>query len=50
MCVCRKGLTLLKGGVPAPTHVCMPDSGQIRPERFPVQNGSRVPAFRKGGT
>jgi hypothetical protein len=50
MCVCRKGLTLLKGGVPAPTHVCMPNSGQIRPERFPVQNGSRVPAFRKGGT
>jgi hypothetical protein len=34
----------------APTHVYKQDSGQIRPERFPVRLGSRVPAHRKGGT
>ena len=50
MCVCRKGLMLLTGGVPASMHVRMPDSGQIRLERFPVRYGSRVPARRKGGT
>ena len=43
-------LTSLVEGVPAPTHLRMPDSGQIRPEHSPVQNGSRVPACRKGGT
>ena len=34
----------------APTHVRMPDSGQIRPERFPFRYGSRsrVPARRSG--
>ena len=34
----------------APTHVHKQDSGQIRPECFPVRYGSRVPARRKGGT
>ena len=34
----------------APTHVHKQDSGQIRPARFPVRYGSRVPARRKGGT
>ena len=31
-------------------HVRMADFCQIRPERFPVRNGSRVPARRKGRT
>jgi hypothetical protein len=37
-------------GLAAPTHAHMQDSGQIRPELFPVRYGSRVPACRKGGT
>ncbi len=49
ICVCGKGLTLLIGGE-APTHVHKQDSGQIRPECFPVCYKSRVPAHRKGGT
>ena len=37
-------------GLAAPTHAHTQDSGQIRPELFPVRYGSRVPARRKGGT
>ena len=44
------GVLLCLIGGEAPTHVRMPDSGQIRPECFPVCYGSRVPARRKGGT
>jgi hypothetical protein len=40
ICVCGectvKILTLLLGGVPAPTHVGKPDSCSMRPERVPV--------------
>ena len=39
----------MTGGA-APTYVHQQDSGQIRPENFPVRYGSRVPARRKGGT
>ena len=37
-------------GLAAPTHAHTQDSGQMRPELFPVRYGSRVPARRKGGT
>ena len=47
---CQKERGSTTSGGAAPTHVHKQDSGQIRPERFPVRYGSRVPARRKGGT